>query len=247
LFLYFLACCRAYTYTRFILISSHFLFFPNFPKFSDLESRLKRWRIFRHFQTTTHNRRSTSAEPQQKRRIDTGIDTKDPIRTNKSNPIFGIVESSPTSSFTCPIPRKKLQSKGNKLLEIFKNVKTDLNYTLKFNLSSKVNLSGPIRPRPKLDPVSSSSDSLSPEEVSSRFQIIQQKSGQLNINGTVFNGVEFSDLERLEQNAQLGDGAGGSVCKYKLKSRLIAVKVCADIYNKETLINLKTFEANETD
>jgi hypothetical protein len=25
------------------------------------------------------------------------------------------------------------------------------------------------------------------------------------------------------------------------------VKVCADIYNKETLINLKTFEANETD
>jgi hypothetical protein len=26
------------------------------------------------------------------------------------------------------------------------------------------------------------------------------------------------------------------VCKYKLKSRLIAVKVCADIYNKETLI-----------
>uniref|UniRef100_A0A1I8B363 mitogen-activated protein kinase kinase n=1 Tax=Meloidogyne hapla TaxID=6305 RepID=A0A1I8B363_MELHA len=87
-----------------------------------------------------------------------------------------------------------------------------------------VNLSGPSRPRPTLDAVSTSSDkSISPEEVQSRFKIIEENSGTLNFGNKIFTGVKYEDLERQDQSS-LGEGTSGSVSKYKFKSRAIAVK-----------------------
>nr|CAD2192586.1 unnamed protein product [Meloidogyne enterolobii] len=101
-----------------------------------------------------------------------------------------------SGSLTCPISRKHLY----------------------------MNLSGPSRPRPTLDAVSTSSDkSISPEEVQSRFKIIEENSGTLNFGNKIFTGVKYEDLERQDQSS-LGEGTSGSVSKYKFKSRAIAVK-----------------------
>ncbi|KAF7634604.1 Protein kinase domain-containing protein [Meloidogyne graminicola] len=107
-----------------------------------------------------------------------------------------LVEQKNSGSFTCPLSRKHLY----------------------------MNLSGLSRPRPTLDTVSNSSDkSLSYDEVENRFKIIQENSGILSFGGKTFTGVKFSDLESRGQNS-LGEGAGGSVSKYKFKGRSIAVK-----------------------
>jgi len=78
------------------------------------------------------------------------------------------------------------------------------------------------RPRPTLDPVStSSSDSFSPEEVANRFETINKNSGMLIINGKAFFNV---DPEEIVTMSELGEGTCGSVYKCQYKGRSLAVK-----------------------
>ncbi|KAI1716489.1 protein kinase domain-containing protein [Ditylenchus destructor] len=94
---------------------------------------------------------------------------------------------------TCPVPRK----------------------------SFEMLLSRRPRPRPTLDPVSTSSDSYSPQEVADRFEHIQKLSGRLNINGKIFEHIVPEDLEMV---CELGEGVSGNVTKCRLKNRALAVK-----------------------
>uniref|UniRef100_A0A914IH49 mitogen-activated protein kinase kinase n=1 Tax=Globodera rostochiensis TaxID=31243 RepID=A0A914IH49_GLORO len=172
---------------------------PIHQRFIDIEARLRSWRItFKQLSSGGINNskkasRRSASHDPEEEKGET------PTRRRTSNKLLllrSCEELDEESSRTCPVPRKRLH----------------------------MNLQGLSRPRPRLElDAVSSNDSLSPEEVLNRFQLIQAKSGQLNIGGQVFK-VELKDLQRMGQDAQLGTGASGSVCKYKFRSRPIAVK-----------------------
>ncbi|KAL3112330.1 hypothetical protein niasHT_019055 [Heterodera trifolii] len=178
---------------------------PIHQRFIDIEARLRRWRINFKQQITNgggvnncrkSSRRSASHDPKGKSATSQNCATG-----NNNNKLLllrsceQLDESNRSAIRTCPVPRKRMH----------------------------MNLTGLPRPRLELDAVSSN-DSLSPEELTDRFKQIEAKSGQLSIGGQVFN-VQPKDLERMDQQGgQLGTGASGSVCKYRFRSRPIAVK-----------------------
>ena len=86
------------------------------------------------------------------------------------------------------------------------------------------------RPRPgmRLDSMGSRRELADDEE--NKFRLIQENSGILCIGGTIYSGVK---LENLQHMSDLGSGTCGTVTKYKLHSRTMAVKEMKRTDNKE--------------
>jgi len=87
------------------------------------------------------------------------------------------------------------------------------------------------RPRPTLDPVSTtSSDSYSLQEIEDRFEAIKKNSGILCINGKTFKDVDHGEVKFI---CDLGEGTCGTVTKCVYKNRSVAVKRMKRTDNQE--------------
>lgn len=63
---------------------------------------------------------------------------------------------------------------------------------------------------------------VSDEEVETRYQLVEQNSGELSIGGVLYSGVRSNQIVHV---ATLGSGTCGTVYKVKLQSRVMAEKV----------------------